>query len=608
MPIRRFRARPRTCRSGFPTGVDAVLGDTRWQAGSAHFFRLAREAGVPAILDGDRAPDEMPELLDLATHVAFCGAGLARPDGPRRSAAPACRHCPEHGSLGRGDERRRRRLLPRRRRRSRTSRPFRSTPSTRSAPAIPGTAPSRWRSPKASPSARRCASPRRRRRSNAPVSAAVTARRAGSRSRPSFHHVSGRPRSDQDAGWRTRPPQPSCSAGPTFRPERVSRETIDPLPAARPSGRDRRPRPADDPARLSAPQRAQRRHEGRLRRRRLRRLHRGARAAARRPARLRAGQRLHPAPRPARRRRDGHGRGSCERRGSPSRAGGDGRPSRLAMRLLHAGHRDEPVRPVSGRPAGEPRRRQRCARRESLPLHRLPTHRRCRARGLRRVAAGRLHRQTCHDRGSARGARRRRRCPLGRRATASSPRRRARPRSRRLYEAHPDATLVAGCTDVGLWITKDLARARQDDLARARAGTRQHRRGAGSACPLEPPSATLHADARARGDRSRSRRAHAPLRRRAGPRRRARSAATSPTARRSATSRRPSSRSERRSSCAQGERIRSLPLEDFFLAYRRQDRAPRRVRPPRRRAESSIAARRSAASRCRSASTRTSRR
>jgi sulfofructose kinase len=59
-----------------PTGVDAVLGDTRWQAGSAHFFRLAREAGVPAILDADRAPNERPELLDLATHAAFAAQGL----------------------------------------------------------------------------------------------------------------------------------------------------------------------------------------------------------------------------------------------------------------------------------------------------------------------------------------------------------------------------------------------------------------------------------------------------------------------------------------------------------------------------------------------------
>jgi sulfofructose kinase len=59
-----------------PAGVDAVLGDTRWQAGSAHMFRLARAAGVPAILDGDRAPREHPELLELATHVAFSTQGL----------------------------------------------------------------------------------------------------------------------------------------------------------------------------------------------------------------------------------------------------------------------------------------------------------------------------------------------------------------------------------------------------------------------------------------------------------------------------------------------------------------------------------------------------
>jgi len=59
-----------------PAGVSAVLGDTRWQAGSAHFFRFAREAGVPAILDADRAPHERPELLDLATHAAFAAQGL----------------------------------------------------------------------------------------------------------------------------------------------------------------------------------------------------------------------------------------------------------------------------------------------------------------------------------------------------------------------------------------------------------------------------------------------------------------------------------------------------------------------------------------------------
>jgi sulfofructose kinase len=59
-----------------PGGVDAVLGDTRWQEGSAHFFHLAREAGLPAILDADRAPDKVPELLTLASHVAFSMQGL----------------------------------------------------------------------------------------------------------------------------------------------------------------------------------------------------------------------------------------------------------------------------------------------------------------------------------------------------------------------------------------------------------------------------------------------------------------------------------------------------------------------------------------------------
>jgi sulfofructose kinase len=75
-----------------PAGVDAVLGDTRWQAGSRHMFRLAREAGIPAVLDGDRAPREHPEVLDLATHVAFAMQGLrdlTGIDDPREALA-AC--------------------------------------------------------------------------------------------------------------------------------------------------------------------------------------------------------------------------------------------------------------------------------------------------------------------------------------------------------------------------------------------------------------------------------------------------------------------------------------------------------------------------------------
>jgi len=58
-----------------PAGVEAVLGDTRWQTGSAHFFRLARAAGIPAVLDADRAPKEVSDLMELATHVAFSRQG-----------------------------------------------------------------------------------------------------------------------------------------------------------------------------------------------------------------------------------------------------------------------------------------------------------------------------------------------------------------------------------------------------------------------------------------------------------------------------------------------------------------------------------------------------
>ena len=72
-------------------------------------------------------------------------------------------------------------------------------------------------------------------------------------------------------------------------------------------------RPDADPARLPAPDRARDRHQGRLRRRRLRRLHGGAAAPARRAPGLRAGQCLHPARRAGRRHRGHHGRRSRAR-------------------------------------------------------------------------------------------------------------------------------------------------------------------------------------------------------------------------------------------------------------------------------------------------------
>jgi sulfofructose kinase len=69
-----------------PEGIRAVLGDTRWPEGAAHLFRLARNAGRPAILDGDRRPT-LPDTLESATHVAFSEQGLAETTGLSDPAA-----------------------------------------------------------------------------------------------------------------------------------------------------------------------------------------------------------------------------------------------------------------------------------------------------------------------------------------------------------------------------------------------------------------------------------------------------------------------------------------------------------------------------------------
>ena len=117
-----------------------------------------------------------------------------------------------------------------------------------------------------------------------------------------------------------------------------------------------------------------------------------------------------------------------------------------------------------------------------------------------------------------------------------------------LYAEHPDATLVAGCTDVGLWITKGLAEidkviwlGRVAGLDRLEDGpdalrigaTATHADACGALAGIDPDLGEL------------MRRFGAWQIRAAGT-----SAATSPTARRSATSRRPSSRSGASSSCA----------------------------------------------------------
>jgi sulfofructose kinase len=63
-----------------PEGARAVLADTRWGEGALAALRLARAAGVPGVLDGDRKPPH-PDLVETASHVAFSAQALAELSG-----------------------------------------------------------------------------------------------------------------------------------------------------------------------------------------------------------------------------------------------------------------------------------------------------------------------------------------------------------------------------------------------------------------------------------------------------------------------------------------------------------------------------------------------
>jgi sulfofructose kinase len=66
--------------AALPARVGAVLGDTRWEEGAARLFALARSAGVPGVLDGDRKP-LLAESLEAPSHIAFSETGLAELTG-----------------------------------------------------------------------------------------------------------------------------------------------------------------------------------------------------------------------------------------------------------------------------------------------------------------------------------------------------------------------------------------------------------------------------------------------------------------------------------------------------------------------------------------------
>jgi sulfofructose kinase len=79
-----------------PEGAGAVLADTRWGEGALAALALARDAGVPGVLDGDRKPPH-PDLIATASHVAFSAQALrevAGEDDPRLGLARIGRNLP----------------------------------------------------------------------------------------------------------------------------------------------------------------------------------------------------------------------------------------------------------------------------------------------------------------------------------------------------------------------------------------------------------------------------------------------------------------------------------------------------------------------------------
>lgn len=69
-----------------PAGAGAVLADTRWGEGALAALTLARRAGVPGVLDGDRKPPH-PDLVATASHVAFSQQALREVSGEEDPAA-----------------------------------------------------------------------------------------------------------------------------------------------------------------------------------------------------------------------------------------------------------------------------------------------------------------------------------------------------------------------------------------------------------------------------------------------------------------------------------------------------------------------------------------
>lgn len=68
--------------AGSLAGAGALLVDMGWPAGASHALHLARQLGIPSVLDADLGPHPAAAaLIGLADHVVFSAAGLAHHSG-----------------------------------------------------------------------------------------------------------------------------------------------------------------------------------------------------------------------------------------------------------------------------------------------------------------------------------------------------------------------------------------------------------------------------------------------------------------------------------------------------------------------------------------------
>jgi sulfofructose kinase len=81
-----------------PVGIDAVLGDTRWEAGAKHMMTLARAAGKPAVMDIDRKPSDVG-LVDACSHAALSAQAATEMTGLKDIAAATAELAARHARV-----------------------------------------------------------------------------------------------------------------------------------------------------------------------------------------------------------------------------------------------------------------------------------------------------------------------------------------------------------------------------------------------------------------------------------------------------------------------------------------------------------------------------